>query len=384
MSRILFVSHSAEPGGAELFLIDALRGGPHGWNAAFFSDGPAVATLVRVGRTPLILPADPALLAIRRGAGLLPILRGTAAAMQAVRTLAIHARDHAMLCANSQKSLFIAAGAALAARRPLVWILHDILTDPAFSAINRRAAVAVANRAAAAVVVNSQAAGEAFVAAGGRAALVHIVHNGFDVAAWPRAGKTAGARLRGAFALDARPVIGLFGRLTRWKGQDVLIDAIARVPGVQALIVGGALFGEEDWARHLQGYAQEKGVADRVYFTGFREDVAALMAGCDMVVHASTAPEPFGRVVVEAMLTGRPVIATRGGAIASLIDHARTGLLVPPADPPALAAAIRQILAEPARATLLGEAGRASAARFDLAETRQGLERVFAMVGARR
>ncbi|MET0248948.1 MAG: glycosyltransferase family 4 protein, partial [Sphingobium sp.] len=339
MSRVLFVSHSAQPGGAELFLIDALRGGPAGWRAAFLSDGPVVATLARAGRAPLVLPAGPALLAIKRGSGPLSILRGAAAAMRAGKALAVHARDHDILCANSQKSLFIAAGAAVAARRPLIWILHDILTDPAFSNINRRAAVAVANRAAAAVVVNSHASGEAFVAAGGRASLVHIIHNGFDVAHWPRASEAAGANLRATFALDARPVVGLFGRMTPWKGQHVLIDALVQAPGVQALIVGGALFGEEDWATHLQRHAQGCGVADRMHFAGFRDDVPTLMAGCDIIAHASTSPEPFGRVVIEAMLTGRPVIATQGGAIASLIDHERTGLLVPPADPTALAAA---------------------------------------------
>lgn len=384
MSRVLFISHTAEPGGAELFLIDALRGGPEGWHAAFLSDGPAVATLARAGRSPIVLPASPALFAIRRGSGPLPIMRGAAAAIGATKALAIQARDHDILCANSQKSLFVAAGAAIATRRPLVWILHDLLTDPAFSAINRRAAVAVANRAAAAVAVNSEATGAAFVAAGGRAELVHIIPNGFDVANWPRASEAAAKHVRDTFALDERPVVGLFGRLTPWKGQHVLIDALTQVPNAQALIVGGALFGHEDWAHHLRRHAHRRGVADRAQFASHRDDVPTLMAGCDMVVHASTAPEPFGRVVVEAMLTGRPVIATRAGAIPSLIDHERTGLLVPPADPVALATAIRRLLDAPAQAARMGEAARASAARFDLTETRRSLVQLFDRVGRKR
>ncbi|MET0249065.1 MAG: glycosyltransferase, partial [Sphingobium sp.] len=87
---------------------------------------------------------------------------------------------------------------------------------------------------------------------------------------------------------------------------------------------------------------------------------------------------------IEAMLTGRPVIATQGGAIASLIDHERTGLLVPPADPTALAAAIRRLVDAPAYAAILGEAGRIDAARFDISETRQALQRLFDMVGSGR
>lgn len=384
MSRVLFLSHTAEPGGAELFLVDVLRGGPEGWRAAFLSDGPAGAMLADAGRPPIVLPADPALFAIRRGSGPLPIMRGAAAAIGAAKALATQARDHDIICANSQKSLAVAAGAAIAARRPLVWILHDLLTDPAFSAINRRAAVAVANRAAAAVAVNSDATGSAFVAAGGRAELVHIIPNGFDVANWPRASEAAAKHVRDSLGLDERPVVGLFGRLTPWKGQHVLIDALTQIPNAQALIVGGALFGHEDWAQHLQRHADERGVADRTHFVGLRDDVPALMAGCDMVVHASTAPEPFGRVVVEAMLTGRPVIATRGGAIPSLIDHERTGLLVPPADPVALATAIHRLLDAPAQAARMGEAARTIAARFNLTETRRSLMQLFDRVGRKR
>lgn len=381
MTRVLFVSHTAEKGGAELFLMDAIRGGPRDWRGAFLSDGPMVAALAEHGRPPLVLSAGQAMLAIRRKSGPRAIIRGLGAVVTVARELARYARNFDVLCANSQKSLFVCAITSLLARRPLVWVLHDIITDPAFSAINRKAAVAVANRLAAAVVVNSQETGEAFIQAGGRSELTHLVHNGFDVDAWPIKSTAAGGQIRTAFGLDTRPVVSIFGRLTEWKGQHIFIEALARVPGVQGLIVGGSLFGHDTWAQHLRDQALALSVADRVHFTGFRDDVPNLMAGSDIIVHASTAPEPFGRVVVEAMLTGRPVIATRGGAIASIVDDGRAGLLVPPADPTALAAAIEHLVRAPHEASMIGDVGRTNvAALYDLAGTRAALAAVFASV----
>ena len=378
MTRVLLVSHTAEKGGAELFLVDAVRRGPAGWRGAFLSAGPAAAALAQDGRPPLVLAGGDAMLAIRRGSGMVALAKGASDVFKVARDLAHHANAFDLLCANSQKSLFVCAIAALLAKRPLVWILHDIITDPAFSAVNRRAAIAVANLLAAAVIVNSQETGEAFVAAGGRAELVRQVNNGFVVEEWPQASAAAAKQLRSTFNLGPSPVVSIFGRITEWKGQHVLLDALARVPDAQGLIVGGALFGHGEWEQRLRARAAALGIADRVRFAGFRDDVPALMAGSDVIVHASTAPEPFGRVIVEAMLTGRPVIATQGGAIGSIIDHGRTGLMVPPSNPHALAAAIQLLLSSPQQAAEMANEGRTDvAARFDLRETHRVLQAIF-------
>ncbi len=88
---------------------------------------------------------------------------------------------------------------------------------------------------------------------------------------------------------------------------------------------------------------ESEGLANRAHFLGFRDDVPALMKGVDIVAHTSIAPEPFGRVVVEGMLAGKPVIAARDGGVTEIIDDGRDGLLVPSGDANALAAAIRQL-----------------------------------------
>lgn len=379
--RVLFVSHTAELGGAELFMLDLVREGRAGWRAGFLQPGPAVDRLAAAGRPAEVIPAGASMLKVKRGSGPLALLRSVAAVAGTARRLAARLSGYDILCANSQKSLFVGTVASLIARRPLVWILHDIITDPAFSAATRRAAVVTANRFAARVVVNSVATAEAFVAAGGRRDLVTIVHNGFSAADRPLAAAERRAALRAELGLPDGPMVGLFGRLAPWKGQQVLIRALPHLPQASAVLVGAALFGEAAHEQELRDLAVRLGVADRVRFLGFRDDVPDLMAAVDVVAHTSLHPEPFGRVVVEGMLSGTPVVATAGGAIADIVDAGVTGWIVPPDDPDSLARAVRAVADDPAAAAAAGRRARAVAAeRYGLHTTVAELSAVFAAV----
>ena len=161
---------------------------------------------------------------------------------------------------------------------------------------------------------------------------------------------------RHEIGVGAAPLIGLFGRISPWKGQHVLIEALARLDGAQAILVGDALFGETDYHRSLRARAASLGVEDRLHWLGFRDDIPRLMRSVDVVAHTSTAPEPFGRVIIEGMLARRLVVATSQGAAPELLgrDYA---YLVPPGDPAALAAALKPALsADPARSAALIQA----------------------------
>ncbi|WP_421400134.1 glycosyltransferase family 4 protein [Agrobacterium fabrum] len=370
MTSALFVSHTGEKGGAELFLADLVKAGPHSWRACFLSGGATAEDLAEAGRPPVMLSAGEKMLSIRRNSSFGALARGAADVMAVAWQLSREAKHFDVICANSQKALFVCALAAKLSRRPLVWILHDIVTDPAFSATNRRASLAFARIFARLVAVNSEETGRAFIEAGGEADKVRIVYNGFDPAKAKLHDAGMAARLRAELGLGPQPLVGLFGRLSEWKGQHVFLDALAAMEGVQAVIVGGALFGQEAYEARIREQASRLGLDDRVRFLGFRSDVPELMASMDVVAHTSIVAEPFGRVVVEAMMCGRPVVATRGGGVTEIIRDGETGLLVPPGDASALAAALGTILSDPALSQRLGQSGREDVSgRFSLEET---------------
>lgn len=155
-------------------------------------------------------------------------------------------------------------------------------------------------------------------------------------------------------ALPGETRLLALGRLHPNKAFDVLLRALALLPGVHLAIAGE---GAEREA--LQRLAGELGVAERVAFLGWREDTGALLAACDILICPSR-HEPLGNVVLEAWSASKPVVAAAAQGPSELIADGATGLLVPKEDPAALAAAIAGLLAEPARAAALAAAGRAA------------------------
>ena len=177
--------------------------------------------------------------------------------------------------------------------------------------------------------------------------------------------------------------VGLVGRLTPWKGQDMFLRAFAAAfPGgdQRAIIVGSSMFGETEFADALPGLAGELGIADRVEFTGFVEDVVGQLARMDVLVHCSTVPEPFGQVVIEGMAAGLPVIATDAGGPAEILRNDVTGLLTPMGDDRALTAALRRLADHPDDAARLAAAGREESGRYRPAAIAGELTRLYSDV----
>jgi glycosyltransferase involved in cell wall biosynthesis len=147
---------------------------------------------------------------------------------------------------------------------------------------------------------------------------------------------------------DGAPVVLLPGRLTSWKGQAVLIEALARTGrrDVCGVLVGSDQ-GRRRYAESLLQQAARLGLGERLRLVGPCEDMPAALKIADVVVHASTQAEAFGRVVIEAQAMARPVIAADLGGPVETVRHGETGWRIKPGDPAALAAAIEQVLALP-------------------------------------
>lgn len=376
--RTLFLDHTAALGGAELYLLDFARSRPDTCEVVLFEEGPLVGRLREAGVSVSVLPAPGPVMDVRREAGVWSALWAIPGLIRLVVTLARRARRADVVVANSQKSMLAGGLASWLAGRPFVWILHDLLTAEHFAPLSRRLAVAFANAFAHRVVVNSEAVRDAFRRAGGTVEAVDVVYNGISAADFDAVSPAAVASLRASLSLTEGPVLGVFSRLAPWKGQHVLLEALADLPpSTQVLFVGDALFdGDRAYARTLRAQVRQNTLENRVHFLGFRADVPALMRLCDVVLHTSVAAEPFGRVIVEGMLAGRAVVATEAGGASEIIQDGRTGRLVPPNRSDLLSETIATLLADPQARERLAGAGAAHARHsFSLDSMLHGVDR---------
>ena len=367
--RILFVDHAGVLGGAELSLLDIATHFKATSRVVLFSDGPFRERLDRAGVPADVLEAARAVTQVSREGGLLHDLQAAPAVLGLAWELSRLARGYDVLYANSQKSMVVGALAGLLARRPVIWHLRDLMTAEHFSPAHRAVAALLSRLFISRVIANSQATRDAFVRSGGSAARTFAVHNGIDPAPFEDVRPEEVARLRERLGLQDVRVVGVFSRLAQWKGQHVLLEALPHLPkDVHALFVGDALFQEDQrYADALREQAERLSLRDRVHFLGFRADVPLLLHLTDVVAHTSTAPEPFGRVIVEGMLARKPVVATQAGGAVEITENGQVGRLVPPGDARALSEALADLLAHPDGARRLAEAGHATAqARFTL------------------
>ncbi len=194
---------------------------------------------------------------------------------------------------------------------------------------------------------------------------IRVIPRGVDPAIFDPASITAERRARLDEAWSLPPgasVITLPARLTAWKGQTVLLDAVARLARRNVVcVLLGSDQGRTAYTAGLRRQAQRLRIADRVRLPGECDDMPAALLRSDIVVHASTQPEAFGRVIIEAQAMARPVIAADLGGPVETVEHGVTGWRVPPADPAALAAALESVLAtEALQRAQVGQAARAA------------------------
>ena len=374
--KILFLDQSGKPGGAELCLIDIAKPYRDSCLVGLFADG-SFRNLLEQQHIPVqVLATEP--IQVRKESSFAQGLGSVSSLMPLIARVVRKAREYDLIYANTQKALVVGAIASFLSRRPLVYHLHDILSLDHFSRTNLSIAVTLANAQASLVIANSKASKTAFVKAGGREQITEVVYNGFEPELY-RIDQSSSSQLKQQLGLDGRFLVGHFSRLSPWKGQHILLEALVRCPeDVTALFVGDALFGEQDYVQLLHKRVAELGIEERVRFLGFRSDIVPLMNACDLVAHTSTAPEPFGRVIVEAMLCGRPVVAAEAGGAIELVEPDITGFLIPPGDPTRLAEIIISCRNQPLHAATIAHQAQSQASQcFDLTTVNQQIEKLL-------
>jgi glycosyltransferase involved in cell wall biosynthesis len=186
-----------------------------------------------------------------------------------------------------------------------------------------------------------------------------VVYNAVSVVASSGVGRDDGLRKELGVAQDA-PLIGMVGRVTHWKGQEILAEAAGRLlkkhPDLRFVAVGSYFADEVHYLDKLKALINHLGLDGRFHLVDYRSNVTDVYRALDIFVLPSRKPEPFGRVTVEAMMQGRPVIATNHGGSCELIQEGVTGVLVPPSDPQALVTAIERLLKDRSLGDRLGQA----------------------------
>jgi len=254
---------------------------------------------------------------------------------------------------------YAVAGAALL-RRPRVVAVYQLVVPPV-STRQRRAKRLTARAVDRHVGVGERTSREVEAVVGLPAGSVRTIHNGV-----PDEPTEPAQRLRPG------PLIGCVGRLEHQKGFDVLLRALADVPDASLCVVGD---GSERAA--LERLALDLGVANRVLWDGWSDDPRSRLGTLDVFVLSSRF-EGFPLVVLEALLARAAVVATDVGSVAEAVIDGETGLLVPPEDPHALAAALRRALADAELRSRLGEQGRLLVLeRFTAEDMTRGFEALY-------
>ena len=348
--RVLFLTHVGEAGGAEYKMIDLCRSMRDRAEVMLFQHGPLENLLQRERIAFSVCPMPAATAGVRKEGGAVSILKAIPGALSMLRRVARAARHFDIVVCFSQKSFVVMSLAKPLMRRPIVWFMNDILSSSHFSRPLIRLLTMLSRYSADHIALNSQASLEAWIGSGGRRRAVSVIYPGIqeELVATQLQDASRIAVYRERYSLDGRPLVGMFGRISRWKGHDIFLKAMAALPGVNAVIAGAALFGEEAHEERIRALARDLGLEKRVVFAGHVDDAMTLMAACDVVAHCSTAPEPFGLVIAEAMFAGTPVIASDAGGARELVIPSETGQLTPLSDPAALATAIRRYLDDPA------------------------------------
>ncbi len=374
--RVVYLDHTAQMSGGEIALLRLL---PHLANVephvVLAEDGPFADALTAEGISVEVVQMPARARETRKGSVRLGRLSPLAVAASVVYTLRIARRLHVLspdlVHTNSLKAGVYGAIATRIVGIPVIWHVRDRIADDYLPASAAWFVRSLIRHLANFVIVNSHAT---LLTLGGaiRAEVVHSVVP--EVVSLDRPLEVRGA--------GTESVFGIIGRLAPWKGQDVFLEAFARAFPVgkqSAVIVGAPLFGEEEkqYASGLLELARELGIADRVEFRGFRSDVWGELARMDVLVHASTIPEPFGQVILEGMVSGIAVVASAEGGPLELITPSVDGELYPPGDVERLAAILRELDSDPKRRRRLGEAARVRARDFLPGPTAVRVESIY-------
>jgi glycosyltransferase involved in cell wall biosynthesis len=293
--------------------------------------------------------------ALRAGIGLPGYVRSLRDVMRRVNATLLHS--------NGLKA-HVAAAVAKPPGTRLVWHLHEYLGNRPLTATLLRTLA----RRADVVVTNSDSVLRDAAAVIGARTTLRRIHNAVDPAIFSPDGAPLDLAVLSGLGPDGGLVrIGLVSTFARWKGHEVFFDAIARLRtrrSIRAYVIGGAVYetaGSQWSSAELSAMVEARRISDIVGFTGHVDDVPAALRSLDIVVHASTEPEPFGMVIAEGMAARRAVVAARAGGAAELFRDRVDAIGFTPGNATELADRLEELVVDAARRETIAASARSTA-----------------------
>lgn len=385
MLRILFVDHEIRLSGGERDLVDLVRALPDGVETfcALPEPGPLSAALEAHGVGVHTFRMRPSLRNVSRwelSRGPLAVASRLAGSVESAVSLALLIRRLRpdIVHTNSMKAHLLALLPSRLQGAVLVWHVRDILESGWLA----RAFGWAARVGPARVICLSEAASRQFRSAAIRER-TRTVYNGIRLD--PVSENAVSEFRRAAGAGSDQFLVGMVGQIARWKGQDLFVEAAGKLavrhPDMRFVIVGECLFpaNEAGFAAAVRARAEELGLRDRLCWAGWFDQIEPVMHGLDLLVHQSRLPEPFGRVIVEALAAGTPVVASGRGAGPELVTPS-VGRVVEPEDVDGLVAAIEDLRQRSRTEPGLPAAARQRAGQFDVSRTAEAVMAVWSEV----
>ena len=352
MKVIIVMPLAEQRGGGELMLTHLMQQGLQRgieWYVVFLEDGPMVDQFQQMGIGAYVIPSGR--------------LRTPHKSLSCVRQLsALLRRERAEVVLSwMSKAQLYGGPAARMAKVPALW--YQVYVPARYSWLDR-----VATLLPAVGVITLSKAGSQAQAGIWPHRPVRLVHPGAELERFDPARLPSPMAVRQRLGLPAEgPLVGIVGRLQRWKGMHTLVQALPSIlkayPRGHAVLVGGKHDLEPDYPDFLAKQVRDLGLNDKVIMTGLQRNIPEWMQALDVVVHASDR-EPFGIVIIEAMALGKPVIAGAEGGPVEIITQGVDGLLTPFEDANALADAVLRLLDDTEYARRLGEVARQRAREF--------------------
>ena len=397
--RVMYLNPSGQLGGAETGLLEilaSLRHAQPAWTLHLLvaGEGPLAARVAALGVSTAVLAFPPSIARLGESGGsfaghrsrfLWQLALSAAPIAAYLGRLRAAIRDFAPDVVHTNGFKMHLLGARTDRGPKLVWHLHDYLSSRPMSArLLRRSRLRCA-----AVVANSASVANDVRQTIGNDVNVFTVRNAVDLVRFNPVGDRMNLDERAGLPAAAPDAVrvGLLGTFARWKGHITFLEAIARVPRhvpIRGYVIGDAVYDTEGSQRsrsELMHVVERLGIGDRVGFTGFVAHAESALRALDVVVHASTSPEPFGLVIAEAMACERPVIVSLAGGAAEIVTVGVDALGHQPADVAQLAARITELAIDPALRSRIGRAARATAERcFDRARLAKELAPIYQSV----